>query len=137
MVLLIGVPKNKADPSLRLPRFAGPQTCSVQDDNSFRVWAETQEGMGLLPALLVFARFCRNPAAWCLERLNVRSLPTLGPLHHVELHGLTFLQALETTRGDCGVVPEDIFAVLTRNKANTLRVIEPLPSTLFHFVLVS
>ena len=32
-----------------------------------------------------------------LQRLNVRSLPSLWPLHHVELHGLTFLQALETT----------------------------------------
>jgi hypothetical protein len=32
-----------------------------------------------------------------LERLYVGSLPALGALDHVELHGLTFLQALETT----------------------------------------
>ncbi len=32
-----------------------------------------------------------------LERLNVRRLPALGTLHNVELHGLTFLQALEST----------------------------------------
>jgi hypothetical protein len=32
---------------------------------------------------------------------------------------------------------EDIFAVLTRNKAEALRVIEPLHGTLFHCVLVS
>ena len=31
-----------------------------------------------------------------LERLNVGSLPALGTLHDVELHGLAFLQALET-----------------------------------------
>ena len=32
-----------------------------------------------------------------LQRLYVSSLPSLGALHNVELHGLTFLQALETT----------------------------------------
>src|SRR5579863_6133645 len=67
-----------------------------------------------------------------LERLNVRSLPTLGPLHHVELHGLTFLQTLETTRVDCRVMHEHVFAVLTRDKAEALRVVKPLHSTLFH-----
>ena len=30
-----------------------------------------------------------------LERLHVGSLPSLGALYHVELHGLTFLQTLE------------------------------------------
>jgi len=32
-----------------------------------------------------------------LQGLNVRSLPSFGALHYVELHGLTFLQTLETT----------------------------------------
>jgi hypothetical protein len=32
-----------------------------------------------------------------LERLYVSSLPALRTLDYVELHGLTFLQALETT----------------------------------------
>jgi hypothetical protein len=32
---------------------------------------------------------------------------------------------------------ENIFAVLARNKAEALRVIEPLHSTLFHFVSIS
>jgi hypothetical protein len=32
-----------------------------------------------------------------LERLHVGSLPPLGTLYDVKLHGLTFLQALETT----------------------------------------
>ena len=72
-----------------------------------------------------------------LERLHVGSLPALGPLHHVELHGLTFLQTLETARVDRRVVHEDIFAVLPRNKAEALRVIKPLHSTLFHFVRIS
>lgn len=31
-----------------------------------------------------------------LERLYVGSLPSLGALYDVKLHGLTFLQALET-----------------------------------------
>jgi hypothetical protein len=56
-----------------------------------------------------------------------------GTLDHVELHGLAFLQTLETTRRDCRVVHEDILTVLARDKAEALRVIEPLHSTLFHF----
>lgn len=63
-----------------------------------RDWKGKSEGLGLLPALLLsFAGFCRNPAPNGLERLNVGRLPPLRPLYHVELHGLTFLQALETT----------------------------------------
>ena len=31
-----------------------------------------------------------------LERLNVRSLPTLGSLDYIELHSLALLKALET-----------------------------------------
>jgi len=96
---------------------------------------KTKEGRDFSQPSFVSARFCRNP--WALQRLNVRSLPALGPLHHVELHGLTFLQALKTTRVDCRVVHEDIFTVLTRDKAEALRVIEPLHSTLFHFDRIS
>src|SRR5208282_5222513 len=29
----------------------------------WRGWMETQAGLGAIPALLAFARFCRNPAA--------------------------------------------------------------------------
>src|ERR1700728_4471958 len=72
-----------------------------------------------------------------LERLHVGSLPALGPLHYVELHGLTFLQTLETARVDRRGVHEDIFAVLARDKAEALRVINPLHSTLFHFARIS
>jgi len=72
-----------------------------------------------------------------LQGLNVRSLPTLGPLHHVELHSLTFLQTLESAGVDCRVMHEYIFAVLTRDKTKTLRVVKPLHSTLFHFDRVS
>ena len=54
------------------------------------------EGWDFSQPSCVFARFCRNPA-FRLERLHVGSLPSLGPLHHVELHSLTFLQTLETT----------------------------------------
>jgi len=68
-----------------------------------------------------------------LERLYVCCLPALGTLHYVELNGLTFLQALEAIRVDGGVMHEDIFAVLTRDKAKALRVIKPLHCTLFHF----
>jgi len=49
-----------------------------------------------------------------LERLHVGSLPSLGPFTHVELHGLTFLQALETAGADCRVMHKNVFAVLAR-----------------------
>jgi hypothetical protein len=81
-----------------------------------------------------FAGFCRNPADQVLERLYVRSLPTLGALYDVELHGLTFLQTLEPAAADCRVMHEYIFAVLARDKAEALRVIKPLHGTLFHTV---
>ena len=67
-----------------------------------------------------------------LERLYVGSLPALGALYDVELHGLTFLQTLESTGVDCRVVHEHIFAVLARNETEPFRVIEPLHGTLFH-----
>lgn len=69
-----------------------------------------------------------------LQRLNVSGLPALGALHNVELHGLTLLQALEAIRVDGRVVHENVFAVLTRDEAEALRVVKPFHSTLFHFV---
>ena len=97
---------------------------------------KNSKGRDFLPAFAVLLRFCRNPAG-SLERLHVGSLPALRPLHHVELHGLAFLQTLETTRVNRRVVHEDILTVLTRDKAEALRVIKPLHSTLFHFDRVS
>src|SRR6266702_467207 len=69
-----------------------------------------------------------------LERLDVRRLPTLGPLDHVELHSLTFLKALETVRIDRRVMYENILAVLTADEAKPLGVVKPLYCSLFHFV---
>jgi hypothetical protein len=86
--------------------------------------------------MLIDSGFCQNPPESLnqeLERLNVSRLPSLGTLHYVELNGLTFLQALEAVRVNSGVVNEHIFAVLTRDKAEALRVVEPFHSTLFHF----
>jgi len=75
-----------------------------------------------------------NPA-WWLQRLHVGCLPSLGALYNVELHGLTFLQTLEATRVNRRIVNKYIFAVLARNKPEALRVIEPLHSTLFHWIV--
>ncbi len=100
-------------------------------------WVQNKNKTGwVLTQPVPFAKILPNPAKR-LERLNVRCLPTLGPLHHIELHGLAFLQALEALGVDRRVVHEDVFAVLTRDEAEALRVIEPLHSTLFHFDLVS
>jgi hypothetical protein len=67
-----------------------------------------------------------------LERLNVRRLPALGPLHHVELHCLAFLQALEAARIDRGVVNEHVLTILTADEAKPLGIVEPLHCSLFH-----
>src|ERR1700690_4208772 len=66
-----------------------------------------------------------------LHRLNVFSLPALGPLGHVELHGLALLQALEAARLNRREVHENIFAILTADKAVAFGVIEPLYCSLF------
>jgi hypothetical protein len=112
-----------AKPSLNMPSLASRQIAAP-------FWAHRLESVGLEDHQLWFLLLG-------LERLNVRSLPPLGALYHVKLHGLTLLQTLEATRVDCRVVHEYIFAVLARNEAEALRVIKPLHSTLFHFVRIS
>ena len=66
-----------------------------------------------------------------LERLDVLSLPALGALGHVELHGLALLQALETACLNRREMYENVFARLTADKAVALGVIEPLDCSLF------
>ena len=51
---------------------------------------QTEKAEDFSPAFSV----CKPDA--CLQRLNVRCLPALRSLHHVELHGLAFLQTLES-----------------------------------------
>src|SRR5882757_5847162 len=69
-----------------------------------------------------------------LQRLNVRSLPTLRALHHVELYCLAFLKALEAAGVDRRVMHKHILAVLAADKAKPLSIIEPLYCSLFHVV---
>ena len=71
-----------------------------------------------------------------LERLNVFRLPALGSLGDLELHGLAFLQAPEASRLDGGEMHENVFAILTANKAVALGVIEPLYCSLFHLFIL-
>jgi len=52
-----------------------------------------------------------------LERLDVFSLPALGPLRDFELHRLAPLQAFETARLDRRAVDKNIFAILAADKA--------------------
>src|SRR5438128_1678514 len=63
---------------------------------------------------------------------NVRGLETLGAACHLELHLVTFRQALEALRGDSAEVDEDILAALLRDEAKALRIVEPLDSTVCH-----
>ena len=77
------------------------------------------------------------PPPRLLGRTNVLSLPALGSFGHVELHGLTFLQASETAGLNGGEMNENVFARLAADKAIALGVIEPLYCSLFHmFVLL-
>src|ERR1035441_8120941 len=61
--------------------------------------AQNKRGLGSLPALACLLDSAVIRPMGLANRLHVRSLPALGPLHHVELHGLTLLQALEIGRG--------------------------------------
>ena len=70
-----------------------------------------------------------------LERLNVRRLPALRALYHVELNRLTFLEALEAAAVDRRVVNEDVLAILTADEAKTLGIVKPLYCSLFHVFL--
>jgi len=72
-----------------------------------------------------------------LESLNVFGLQALGALGDIELHGLAFLQALETAGLDGGEMHENVFASLTADKTVALGVIEPLYCSLFHMCLYS
>ena len=72
-----------------------------------------------------------------LERSNVFSLPAFWPFGHIELHGLAFLQALETARLDGREMDEYILASLTADEAVALGVVKPLYCSLFcHIVLL-
>jgi hypothetical protein len=64
---------------------------------------------------------------------HVLGLETLRASLHLELDGLTLLQAAETLNLNGGLVAEHIFApVILLDEAKALRVIEPLDSTLCH-----
>ena len=67
----------------------------------------------------------------CSERPYILSLPALGTLRDVELHGLALLQALETARLDCREVHKNIFATLAADETIALGVVEPLHCSLF------
>src|ERR1700745_2432408 len=67
-----------------------------------------------------------------LQRLHVFRLPALRTFGDVELHRLALLQALETARLDCREMHENVFAILTADKAVAFGVIEPLYCSLFH-----
>jgi hypothetical protein len=67
-----------------------------------------------------------------LESLNVFGLQALGALGDIELHGLAFLQALESASLDGREMHENVFASLTADKAVPFGVIEPLYCSLFH-----
>jgi hypothetical protein len=70
-----------------------------------------------------------------LDSLNVLSLPALGALGDVELHGLAFLQAAEAARLNRGEMHEDVFAILAADEAVALGVVKPLYCSCFCHLL--
>src|SRR5580698_7576551 len=94
------------------------------------MWARDSRSRPLSQIRMVLRKSV--PPSRSLERLNVGSLPALGALHHVELNGLTLLEALETVGVDCRVVHEHIFPVLPADEAETFGVVKPLYCSLFH-----
>src|SRR5579884_1857421 len=70
-----------------------------------------------------------------LQNLDVFRLEAFGAFGHVELNGLAFLKAAESAGSDGREMYEDIFAVLAADKAESLRIVKPLYSSLFHCVV--
>ena len=66
-----------------------------------------------------------------LDSGNVLRLPAFGAFGHVELDGLAFLQALEAASLNRGEMHENVFAILTADKAVALGVVKPLHCSLF------
>src|SRR5205085_8552913 len=74
--------------------------------------------------------------ATALQRLDVRRGRALLALRHVEGDLLAFLERLVARALDGGVMGEEILAaVIRRDEAEALRVVEPLYGTCSHFVL--
>jgi hypothetical protein len=75
-------------------------------------------------------------AGGALGSLDVAGLLALRTLRNFEGDLLAFLQRLEPRHVDRGKMREEIFATAIRsNKAETLRVIEPLHGTCCHFCI--
>ena len=66
-----------------------------------------------------------------LDRSYVLRLEPLRALGDVELYGLAFLQAAEAARLNRREMYEDIFAILTANKAKAFGVVKPLHCSCF------
>jgi thiol-disulfide isomerase/thioredoxin len=69
-----------------------------------------------------------------LCRLDILGLPPLGPLYHVELNLLAFLQAAETTRLNRREVYKHVLAALAADEPITLGIVKPLYCSCFHGV---
>jgi putative heme iron utilization protein len=141
--------------------FAGIEskeaTMTAVDRLGFHVRLKTAEGVK--GSRIAWLKWCRRhgrtpnlrtcllkgkcPASWgmpgtCfasesgyLDSLDVLRLPALGAFGHVELHGLAFLQAAEATSLNRGEMHENVFAILTADKAIALGVVKPLHCSLF------
>jgi hypothetical protein len=69
-----------------------------------------------------------------LEFYNVLSLITFRSFGNVEFYVVTFVQRLETTGLNCGMVHENIIPRVAPDKAVTLFIVKPLNYALFfHF----
>src|SRR5438876_12257826 len=72
-----------------------------------------------------------NGAPCHLVGLNVRRLPALRTLGHLELHLLTCLQAAKAASLNCGEMHEHILPIFTADEAIAFGVVKPLYCSLF------
>jgi hypothetical protein len=83
-----------------------------------------------LHAAFVIAEICDR----ALQRPNVFCLPTLIAFGHSDFNRLAFFKAAIAIALDCREMNEYIFTALSGYKAEALSGVEPLNSSLFHFV---
>src|SRR5215469_14989823 len=73
-----------------------------------------------------------HPVSFALERPNVLCLKSFGTFRDIELYTLAFLQAAEAAALNGRKMHENVFAILTADKAVAFGVVKPLHCSCFH-----
>ena len=93
-----------------------------------RALGKKTEGVSRSPRPRCYAVIPRGE----LSLADVRRLQALRALRHVELNALTFGQGLEAVALNGGEMDKHVLATFLRDKAETLRLVEPLHGSSSH-----